>query len=226
MKLPVNICPSILSADFANLSRDLKIVEQAGATRIHLDVMDGHFVPNITFGPPLVRSIRKATDRILEAHLMVSDAVKWCPEFADAGADIVLFHVEVQPDPDPVFDLLRDMGVEIGLVINPDTPADAVMDHLEKVSMILVMSVYPGFGGQAFMPQILDKVRAIRARADQVNPSMHIQIDGGINENTAPKAVQAGADLLVAGSAVFGQEDPGKAFINLQNIARGAVEHQ
>jgi ribulose-phosphate 3-epimerase len=202
----LKVAPSILSADFARLGADIERV-QGVADLLHVDVMDGHFVPNLTIGPPVVRSLRKHTDLFLDCHLMVDNPGVLIADFADAGADRCIVHVELG-DPRPLFDDLRARGVGVGIVLNPPTPVDAVLPYLDQVDLLLVMSVNPGWGGQAFIPEVLEKVAAARAEIDGRGLGCEIEIDGGINVETAGDAAAAGADVLVAGSAIFRAEDP------------------
>ena len=206
---PVKLAPSILSADFARLGEEVDGVA-AEADLLHVDVMDGHFVPNLTIGPPVVESLRAHTNLFLDCHLMVDNPEVLLADFAAAGADRCIVHVELG-DPRPSFEAMRDLGVGVGLVLNPDTPVDAVLPHLAEIDLLLVRSVHPGWGGQAFIPEVLDKVAVARAEIDAAGLAVEVEIDGGITVDTAPLAVAAGADVLVAGSAVFRADDPAAA---------------
>jgi ribulose-phosphate 3-epimerase len=205
----MKIAPSILSADFAHLGRDVDRVA-ADADLLHVDVMDGHFVPNLTIGPPVVASLRAHTDLFLDCHLMVDNPQVLLADFAKAGADRCIVHVELG-DPRPLFDELRGLDVGVGLVLNPETPVDDVLPYLGEIDLLLFMTVHPGWGGQAFIPEVLDKVAVARAEIDTWGHEVEIEIDGGINVDTAPRAAEAGADILVAGSAVFRATDPAAA---------------
>ncbi len=200
------LAPSILSADFAELGAEIDRVAEV-ADLLHVDVMDGHFVPNLTIGPPVVAAVRKRTELFLDCHLMVDNPEVLLDDFASAGADRCIVHVELG-DPRALFARLRDLGVGVGLVLNPETPVDAVLPYLEAIDLLLFMSVHPGWGGQAFIPSVLDKLRTARAEIDARGLGVEIEIDGGINLETAPLAAAAGADILVAGSAVFHAPDP------------------
>jgi ribulose-phosphate 3-epimerase len=217
----VKLAPSILSADFAELAAEVERVTEA-ADLLHVDVMDGHFVPNLTIGPVVVSALRKHTELFLDCHLMVDNPQVLLAEFAEAGADRCIVHVELG-DPRPLFDELRERNVGVGLVLNPETPVDAVLPYLDEIDLLLVMSVHPGWGGQNFIAEVLDKVRVVRAEIDQRGLAVEIEIDGGINVHTAPSAAEAGVDILVAGSAVFGAPDPLAAARAIRSAAEAAV---
>ena len=202
----MKLAPSILSADFADLGAEVDRISGV-ADLLHVDVMDGHFVPVLTIGPPVVKSLRKHTDLFLDCHLMVDNPGVLLEEFAEAGADRCIVHVELG-DPRPLFDELRARNVGVGIVLNPPTPIDAVLPYLDQVDLLLVMSVNPGWGGQAFIPDVLEKVAVARREIDARGLAVEIEIDGGVNVETAPAAAAAGCDILVAGSAVFGADDP------------------
>ena len=199
--------PSILSADFANLERDVKIITDAGADWIHVDVMDGHFVPNISIGVPVVTSLRKATDGFLDVHLMITDPDKYVPAFIKAGADLVNFHVEVECDIESVLKEIKAAGKKTGLTIKPNTPPEAVFPYLPLLDMVLVMSVEPGFGGQSFMPNSIPKIKVLKEKITELGLNCEIEIDGGINLKNAPEVIEAGCDILVAGASVFNAPD-------------------
>ena len=203
----VKICPSILSADFGNLEAEIKKVEKAGADMIHIDVMDGHFVPNITIGPVVVKAVRKITKLPLDVHLMIENPDRYIPDFAKAGADIITIHAEASKNLDEDIELINQNNVKPGVVVNPDTPVDSVFHVLNKVAMVLIMSVNPGFAGQKFMPEVLPKIRKLKAESSKRKAAIDIEVDGGITCETAPQAVKAGANVLVAGSAIFGAKD-------------------
>ena len=211
------IAPSILAADFAQLADDVERVA-AEADLLHVDVMDGHFVPNLTIGPPVVKSLRKRTDLHLDCHLMVDNPGELLEDFADAGADGCTVHIELG-DPRPLFAAMRELGLRVGLTHNPETPVEAVLPYVEEIDVLLFMSVHPGFGGQAFIPSVLDKLTAARRVVDQGGLPVELEIDGGINRETAPRAAAAGADILVAGSAIFHADDPAAAARQIREAA-------
>lgn len=196
------ISPSMLSADFANLDRDLKSVEAGGADWLHVDVMDGHFVPNITIGPDQVKCLRKTIGLPFDVHLMISEPLKYIERFADAGADIITVHVEVEDDTQECIDLIKKSGCKAGLVISPDTPIDVLAPFLDDISMILVMGVYPGFGGQKYIPETTERLKGIRGMIG--GRDIDLEVDGGVNFETLSTVVEAGANVIVSGSCLFG----------------------
>ena len=197
------LAPSILSADFKILGEQLKLTEEAGAEYIHFDVMDGMFVPSISFGMPVLKSIHNATDQVMDAHLMVQEPIRYVEAFKEAGADIVTIHLEACEDVNATIAKIRECGMKVGLSINPETDVKEVVPYLEEVDMILVMCVHPGFGGQKFIPESLDKIRAIRAMLNEKNLETDIQADGGVYVENVREVLDAGANVIVAGSAVF-----------------------
>lgn len=215
----VHIAPSLLAADFGRLADEIHAVADAGADWIHLDVMDGRFVPNITFGPPVVAACRSATDLPLDVHLMIVEPERWVNAFRDAGADRITVHAEVSPHLHSTLQRIREAGASPGLAVNPLTPLDVVRDALPLCDTILVMTVNPGFGGQSFIEASVPRIEQVRVWRDDVNPDARIEVDGGIDTRTAPRVVAAGADVLVAGSAVFGAGDAGA---NLQALRKAA----
>lgn len=202
------ILPSLLMCDFANLEREARRLEEAGIKILHLDVMDGHFVPNLSYGLPIVASLRKVTNLALDVHLMISDPHKYAPQFADAGADCITFHREAVDDPRPLLRELKDLGVAAGLAFNPKTAIESLQESIDLCDLILVMSVEAGFGGQAFDPVALTKLSTLRAQGPK---SLLLEVDGGVNRTTIGACRNAGADLLVVGSAIFKQPDYGEA---------------
>jgi len=200
----IEVAPSILSADFAKLSDEIAVIEKANVKIVHIDIMDGHFVPNITIGPPVVKKLRPYSKLVFDAHLMITDPEKYAPEFVKAGVNHITFHIEATNKPELLIDKLHSMGVTVGLCLNPDTPVEKIEPLAKLCDMILVMTVHPGFGAQAFMPEPAKKVIRIR---ELVGPDIRIEVDGGINQDTTPTVISYGADTLVAGNAIFGQQD-------------------
>ncbi|MAG95804.1 MAG: ribulose-phosphate 3-epimerase [Rhodospirillaceae bacterium] len=219
MQQPVRIAPSILSSDFARLGDEVRAVSEAGADYIHIDVMDGHFVPNITIGPDVVKAIRPCSELPFDVHLMIAPVDAYVEAFADAGADIITAHVEAGVHVHRTLQLIKSCGVKAGVSLNPGTPAEAVDNLIHMVDLILVMSVNPGFGGQSFIASQLDKVRRIRSRIDQSGRDIDLELDGGMNAELAPEAIAAGADVLVAGSATF-KDGPARYAENIR-LLRG-----
>ena len=217
--MDVKIAPSILSADFVRLADEVGEIRAAGADYVH--VMDGLFVPNITIGIPVVKSLRKATDMFLDVHLMIDRPHRYVGKFCDAGADLVCFHVEADEPQDilSALDEIKEKGKLAALSLKPRTPASVILPYLDKLDMVLVMTVEPGFGGQSFMADMLPKIRGIRALMNEYKPGCELEVDGGIDENTAPLVVDAGANVLVAGSAVFGRPDRAAAIEGLRMAA-------
>jgi ribulose-phosphate 3-epimerase len=205
------IAPSILSADFSILKKQIQIAEAAGADWFHLDVMDGHFVPNITFGPIMVEAVNKITDLPLDVHLMIENPDLYVKQFREAGADIISVHVEATVHLNRTVNLIKSTGAKAGVVLNPATPINFLENVLDEADLVLAMSVNPGFGGQTFIPSVVDKIQHIAGLIKQSGRSVYLEVDGGIDETTAPKVVKAGANVLVAGSAIFGAPDIAKA---------------
>jgi ribulose-phosphate 3-epimerase len=202
------IAPSVLSADFGHLERDVKMVEQSAAAWIHVDVMDGLFVPNLSFGFPVLRAIRRAAAKPLDVHLMIVEPERYIARFAHDGADWITFHLEATEDALHCVHLIRESGAKVGVSIKPKTPVESLRPILGEVDMVLVMSVEPGFGGQKFIPESLDRIRELRTMAEELNPDLLIEVDGGISSENAHLLYEAGANVLVAGSSVFKAEDP------------------
>ncbi|HTR18333.1 MAG TPA: ribulose-phosphate 3-epimerase [Acetobacteraceae bacterium] len=213
---PVIISPSLLAADFARLAEEVAAVEAAGADWLHLDVMDGHFVPNISYGPLVLKALRGRTKLPFDVHLMIAPADPYIAAFAEAGADHILVHPESGPHLHRSLQMIRGLGKKAGVVLNPSTPVNAIEHVLDLVDIILVMTVNPGFGGQAFLESQLPKIAALRRMIDATGRPIALEVDGGVTERTAPLCIAAGADTLVAGTAVFGQPDYGRAIAGLR----------
>ena len=211
------VAPSILSADFGNLEREIKMLDRSAAEWVHIDVMDGVFVPNISFGFPVMKAVRKATSKVLDVHLMIVDPEKYVKRFAEAGADYVIFHHEACADPRAAIAEIKAAGAKAGVSIKPATPVEEILDYLSELDLVLVMSVEPGFGGQSFMPASLDKVRALRQEIDERGYNCILEIDGGISAKNAREVFDAGVDVVVAGSSVFNAESPEQAIVDILN---------
>ncbi|MCK6256965.1 ribulose-phosphate 3-epimerase [Fictibacillus sp. KIGAM418] len=203
----IKVAPSILSADFSKLGEEIKAVEENGADYIHIDVMDGHFVPNITMGPLVVKAIRPLTELTFDVHLMIENPDRYIPEFAKAGADIITVHVEACPHLHRTIQLIKEQGKKAGVVLNPATPVETIQHILADIDLVLIMSVNPGFGGQSFIHTVLPKIEVLSARIKEQGLNVEIEVDGGVNAETARLCEKAGATVLVAGSAIYGQKD-------------------
>ncbi|WJQ08228.1 ribulose-phosphate 3-epimerase [Geobacillus stearothermophilus] len=203
----IRIAPSILSADFARLAEEIRSVEEGGADWLHVDVMDGRFVPNITIGPPVVAAIRPVTKLPLDVHLMIADPDRYIPAFAKAGADIISVHAEACVHLHRTIHFIKEQGVKAGVVLNPHTPVETIRHIIADVDLVLLMTVNPGFGGQAFIPSVVPKIREVARLAGEQNKALDIEVDGGVNAKTAPLCAEAGANVLVAGSAIYNEAD-------------------
>ena len=199
----IQISPSILSADFSQLSNEIKRLEDGGADMIHVDVMDGHFVPNLTIGPPVIKSLKKHSSILFDVHLMISPVHKYIKAYADAGADIITIHPEATDDINSSISLIKELNKKVGVSLNPKTRVDVIIEHLNKIDLVLIMSVNPGFGGQKFMPEVLSKIEELKQLRTTKNLDFDIEIDGGINFENSKMAIQAGANILVSGTTIF-----------------------
>jgi len=199
----IQISPSILSADFSQLGNEIKRLEKGGADMIHVDVMDGHFVPNLTMGPPIIKSLRQYTNLPFDVHLMISPVHKYIKDYADAGADIITIHPETTEDLKSSIELIKNLNKKVGVSLNPETKINLITDLLKEIDLVLIMSVNPGFGGQKFMPEVLEKIKELKKIRDQKNLNFDIEIDGGINFDNNKLAIEAGANILVSGTAIF-----------------------
>ncbi|MBH0205525.1 MAG: ribulose-phosphate 3-epimerase [Nitrospira sp.] len=226
MPKPIQIAPSILSADFARLADEVAAVERAGADLLHIDVMDGHFVPNLTIGPPIVESLRKVTKLPLDVHLMITNADAFIPEFARAGANYLTVHVEACPHLHRTIQSIKELGVKAGVTLNPATPVHSLQEILADVDLVLIMSVNPGFGGQKFIASCLAKVRAVRQMLDRIGSHALLEVDGGVKAENAAQVLEAGADVLVAGSAIFSGSDYAARITALRTAGQQAPVHR
>jgi ribulose-phosphate 3-epimerase len=199
----IQISPSILSADFSQLSNEIKRLEEGGADMIHVDVMDGHFVPNLTIGPPVIKSLKKHSSILFDVHLMISPVHKYIESYSDAGADIITIHPEATDDLDSSILKIKELNKKVGVSLNPETKIDIILNVLDKIDLVLIMSVNPGFGGQKFMPEVLDKIKELKKIQKEKNLNFDIEIDGGINFENSKAAIEAGANILVSGTTIF-----------------------
>lgn len=215
----IKISPSILSCDFANLESQCAIMKQGGADMLHIDVMDGHFVPNLTLGAPIVKCLRPKNDMFFDVHLMISNPLQYIEDFAKAGSDLITFHVESDSDIQNTIDKIKSFKIKAALSVKPGTPIEAVYPYLDQLDMVLIMTVEPGFGGQKFMADMVGKIKSLKEKCAQIGHEMDIQVDGGIDLSTAKIVADAGANVLVAGSAIFGASDPAAAVGALRDSA-------
>ena len=213
----IQVSPSILSADFSNLGEDIRRLEDSGADMIHVDVMDGHFVPNLTIGPPVIKSLRKYSKLPFDVHLMIDPVHKYIKDYSDAGADIITFHPEATKNISETINLIKSLNKKVGISLNPDTEINAAEDYLDQIDLILIMGVYPGFGGQKFISEVIQKIRDLDKIRAEKNLEFKIEIDGGINFKTSKIAIEAGVDILVSGTTVF-KENNGDLKKNIKNL--------
>ena len=213
----IQISPSILAGDFSKLGSEIKKLEDGGADMIHVDVMDGHFVPNLTIGPPVIKSLRKHTKLIFDVHLMISPVHKYIKDFSDAGADIITFHPEATESMKETISLIRSLDKKVGVSLNPDTEIKTISDHLDNIDLVLIMSVFPGFGGQKFIPKVLDKIKSLKKIKDKNNYNFDIEVDGGVNFSNSKDILNAGANILVSGTTIF-KENRGDIKKNIETL--------
>ena len=213
----IKISPSILSADFSQLGNEIKRLEEAGADMIHVDVMDGHFVPNLTIGPPVIKSLRKYTNLIFDVHLMISPVHKYIKDFADAGANIITIHPEATENLKESIDLIRSLNKKVGVSLNPNSEIDLIKDTLKDIDLVLIMSVHPGFGGQKFIPDVIKKIEKLKLIKNEKNLNFDIEVDGGINFENSKSVIEAGANILVSGTTIF-KENSGDIKKNIETL--------
>ena len=213
----IKISPSILSADFSQLAEEIKRLEDGGADLIHVDVMDGHFVPNLTIGPPVIKSLRKYTKLLFDVHLMIAPVHKYIKDYANAGSDIITFHPEATDNLDETINHIKELKKKVGISLNPDSPIELIKDKLSEIDQVLVMSVYPGFGGQEFMPETIPKISELKKIKDNLKLNFDIEVDGGINFKNAKSVINAGANILVSGTTIF-KENNGNLKENITNL--------